>query len=70
MNVIDFYGNKPQEGSYGIEIEVEGVNLPAVANNVWTTTHDGSLRGESAEYVLKKPLDIDKVEIEIGRAHV
>ena len=42
-------------GLLGVEIEVEGNNLP---NNVagWLTHGDGSLRGEAIEYVLPKPL--------------
>lgn len=38
----------------GIEIEVEGQNLPTQVKG-WNCTHDGSLRGENVEYVLAKP---------------
>lgn len=42
-------------GDVGIEIEVEGKNLPHVAK-YWRNEKDGSLRGEeSMEYVLSKP---------------
>ena len=43
-------------GLLGVEIEIEGDNLP---NNVggWLSHNDGSLRGEAIEYVLPKPLD-------------
>ena len=42
-------------GDLGIEIEIEGENLPHLTK-YWRTERDGSLRGESAEYVLSKPL--------------
>lgn len=44
------------KGEVGIEIEVEGVNLPTQLKAFWTIHHDGSLRGESAEYVLAVPV--------------
>lgn len=66
MSVLEFYGLAPAEGTFGIEVEVEGVKLPVVDNNVWTTTHDGSLRGESAEYIFKKPLVFEKVELALN----
>lgn len=43
------------DGDVGVEIEVEGRNLPVEAKG-WRREADGSLRGESAEYVLSKPL--------------
>lgn len=42
-------------GDLGIEIEVEGDNLPQ-PDKYWNCEQDGSLRGESMEYVLSKPL--------------
>lgn len=53
--------------SLGIELEVEGRNLPSEGDLArvtfgganWTTHRDGSLRGENYEYVLSKPLNID-----------
>lgn len=46
------------DGLFGIEIEVEGRELPRIPFKYWNTTQDGSLRGEdTAEYVLKKPLE-------------
>lgn len=48
------------DGEVGIEVEVEGVNLPDHLNgknNFWTVTRDGSLRGtEAYEYVLTNPI--------------
>lgn len=53
---------KRVNGEYGIEIEVEGNYLPDVLNDKrWRAEHDGSLRGESMEYILSKPLN--KVDI-------
>jgi len=40
----------------GIEIEVEGARLPQVDTEVWKSERDGSLRGESFEYVLRRPV--------------
>lgn len=50
-----------QEGDVGVEIEVEGHSLPRVGG-MWRREEDGSLRGESAEYVLKKPLSLAGLE--------
>lgn len=55
----------PKEGLFGVEIEVEGANLPrnreSVAfDAVWRVEKDGSLRGESAEYVFRKPLSFEQ----------
>jgi hypothetical protein len=44
-----------QSGDFGIEIEVEGRNLPDVDNAYWKTEADGSLRN-GKEYIFKKPL--------------
>lgn len=45
----------------GIEIEVEGERLPRELVKFWKAEHDGSLRGESMEYVLARPVAKDKV---------
>ena len=64
-NVQQSRGLEPVQGTYGIEVEVEGKNLPmgtltAFNNNGWKITKDGSLRGEeNAEYVFKGPAFID-----------
>ncbi len=45
----------------GIEIEVEGTNLPTdMSRTGWSIHRDGSLRGESAEYVFTRPLQPDR----------
>lgn len=58
-NVREIYGLRSTKGLIGLEIEVEGDNLPASIVH-WKREHDGSLRGESAEYVLNRPLSREK----------
>lgn len=56
--------SEPLPGQVGIEIEVEGKNLPtgALMPKQWRATADGSLRGQEAlEYVLARPLPFDDV---------
>ena len=48
-------------GEIGIEIEMEGQMLPHIGSNTWRSEADGSLRGESIEYVLKKPVAREQV---------
>lgn len=52
------------KGDVGIEIEVEALRrLPTMAeDSEWRSETDGSLRGYSMEYVLRKPCPIGKVE--------
>jgi hypothetical protein len=40
----------------GIEVEVEGRNLPDMIGKFWGCHKDGSLRGESMEYTLNAPI--------------
>lgn len=56
-----FQGRRRQAGEVGIEIECEGRNLVLEPPEMWETHEDGSLRGESKEYVLKKPLKRNEV---------
>lgn len=55
---------KVTNGSFGIEIETEGKNLTDIVPAQWKIENDGSLRGrfpdEAAEYVLRKPLELQK----------
>lgn len=51
----EFPTGKDYTGEIGVEIEVEGRNLPREFKSYWTVHKEGSLRGESAEYVLTKP---------------
>lgn len=56
----EILGQAPSDGDVGVEIEVEGKNLPHVDDAFWRSEHDGSLRGEALEYVFKKPVKADK----------
>lgn len=53
-------GRKITKGEVGIEIEVEGSNLPPEIAG-WRRDNDGSLRGESAEYVLERPIPRESI---------
>lgn len=58
------FDRKDVSGDLGLEIEIEGANLPHEEETPrpWTYKHDGSLRGEdSAEYVLSKPILFDEL---------
>lgn len=65
-NVMSVFGIPAElkvAGDVGVEIEVEGRNLPP-GNRYWRRDHDGSLRGaENAEYVLKQPLTLPQLKI-------
>lgn len=60
------------EGEYGVEIEVEGSDLPErdlfpSLDKLWRIEEDGSLRGEeSAEFVLRKPTTLEGVKEALG----
>ena len=57
--VLDVFRLRKQvDGDIGLEIEVEGANLPMARGN-WRNEIDGSLRGEEArEYVIKCPTSL------------
>ena len=46
---------RQKAGEVGIEIELEGDNLPTEAFGSWRAERDGSLRGHSVELVLQSP---------------
>lgn len=53
---------------FGIEIEVEGHNIAPINTKFWTCTRDGSLRGESMEYISNGPQlfkDFKKIHAEL-----
>lgn len=50
-----FYTGNDYKGEVGLEVEVEGHNLLKELPSYWKNPGDGSLRGESAEYVLIQP---------------
>lgn len=61
MDVMKFFKvskRKLVAGDLGIEIEVEGSRLPEDVGKYWDREHDGSLQGNSAEYVLSRPLSL------------
>lgn len=60
LTINQLFAPKTQVGRFGIEIEVEGQNLPP-AIPYFKRVADHSLRGESAEYVFDKPLNLDQV---------
>lgn len=49
-------GLNQTKGEVGLEIEVEGDKLLNYPPSPWKAEHDGSLRGESLEYVLTAPI--------------
>lgn len=55
--VGEVLGKRSKLGDHvGIELEIEGSRLPEVSTDYWKSERDGSLRGESFEYVLRKPI--------------
>jgi hypothetical protein len=61
MKVVDTFVVREKKGEVGVEIEVEGTNLPQGDIPYWKCEHDGSLRGEAIEYVLKQPVARDNI---------
>lgn len=64
FNIGITLGRKPTKGEVGLEIEVEGKNIPkdGAIPPPWVYHIDHSLRGaENAEYVLAKPIAFDDV---------
>jgi len=66
--LVDVLKLSPETGEIGLEIEVEGANLPSGEDvkAFWKQEVDPSLRGESCEYVLKKPVSRDYVGIALA----
>lgn len=63
MKILNLFNLISIQGDIGIEIEMEGANLPE-GTLVWRRDDDTSLRGEdeSAEYVLSTPVPIENVK--------
>lgn len=59
--IMQLFGPRAQAGTYGVEVELEGQGLPKDHFGDWVYHADPSLRGESAEYVFRVPLNKDKV---------
>ena len=65
--ILDVFTLAKTKGEIGIEIEVEGRNLPSEIPG-WRREHDGSLRGEeTAEYVLRNPIERRSVSMMLNR---
>lgn len=59
MKLCDSLG-RYEAGLFGYELEVEGGNLPVRVDG-WEGVKDGSLRGESMEYVLNTPSSLEEI---------
>jgi len=57
---LNMPNHKLKAGALGVEVEVEGENLPNFDNDDWRTEIDHSLRGESNEYVMREPRSLDE----------
>ena len=63
MKIHEIYNCKRQKDKdIGIEIEIEGTNLKYPINRYWNGKPDGSLRGNSMEYILKSPVHRSKTK--------
>lgn len=69
MKVRQEYNLKKTDGEVGIEVEIEGVGVQNITVTGWNTVGDGSLRGEAAEFVLRRPVAFKKVPEYLFRLH-
>lgn len=62
-SLYDIFGyQRITDGVAGVEIEVEGRRLPAIADPFWNVTKDGSLKAEEAyEYVTKDAYSLENL---------
>jgi hypothetical protein len=58
--VYGFSTNIAKDAMIGAEFEIEGNNLPRQFNYYWQATDDGSLRGPHAEFVLTRPITVER----------
>ena len=56
LTVRNLFHLRKTSGEVGIEIEVEGNKVPLIQSDYWRSDNDGSLRGNSMEYVLSSPV--------------
>lgn len=63
-NIIGLSPTVLTTGTYGVEIEVEGTNLPNNLGSLWRVDKDDSLKAgyENWEYVMPKPSDLGGVK--------
>jgi hypothetical protein len=64
MTLQQIIGCRKSSGDVGIEIELEADNIPdsCEVEPVWRREVDQSLRGESGEFVLNKPIKIEHID--------
>lgn len=68
--IADLRGAVPKGGMlYGLELELEGRNvaMEGVPSKNWRRVEDGSLRGESTEYVFTAPCEYDEALKRVDR---
>lgn len=75
MKILDIIRCSEQAGDIGVEIEMEADRIPSPNDlpRAWKLERDGSLRGESGEFVLRKPVpvsELDSVFAELRQAMV
>lgn len=68
-NIQQLLGCKKQSGDVGVEIELEADNIPlsTMVGPEWRLETDLSLRGESGEFVLNKPVAIADLDAVFGK---
>lgn len=57
--------NKAEVGDVGIEIEVEGINLPQKVTG-YRCEHDGSIKAGGVEYVFRHPVSVPAARQKLG----
>ena len=64
MTIKHIIGCQEQRGDVGVEIELEADNIPdaRMMPPMWKKEADNSLRGESAEFVLREPLPLNQLD--------
>lgn len=64
--MVDINNSYISDKLYGLEIEVEGINLPTSISPHWRVERDDSLKTEEAwEYVTKKPHNLPEMSLRI-----
>jgi len=64
MSIKNLLGCRQQSGDVGVEIELEADNIPGHDHipHGWKKEADASLRGESAEFVMRRPVPIGELD--------
>lgn len=67
--IIPIRGDKPEGMQFGVELELEGKNVAMGGKAVkgWRQEADGSLRGESIEWVFAKPCEYKEAVERVNR---